>query len=384
MAASALRVALRRGFSPTRAHLMVGTCPHGGLFAPVAEYQVVDTVRTAVLNGITHFDTAPHYGLGVAEERIGTAIGDAGADLCASPVLQEMEAVREFSKLHADGVLCLYTKSGRIVCSRGTPGAFLQTGGTDITGVSYYDLYRNASLERDQLLDFSAAGAGRSLGASEARLGHRVAGLRVHDPDSDELVDACLEEDGHLAGLRALRSTGRIERVSLGMNMVAAPLILRLLREAPDGTFDDIMLAHGWNLLCTDGSDVIAECQQRGIEIHNAGVYASGLLVGGDTYFYSEAPDGMKAKTAAWSKLAQSYEVPLPAVAIAFGLLPEAVTHVVCGMRSPAEVLQAIEWTEAPVPQALWADAHSMGLLPDGAESLMSASEQILPDAREN
>lgn len=67
------------------------------------------------------------------------------------------------------------------------------------------------------------------------------------------------------------------------MNMVAAPLILRLLREAPNGTFDDIMLAHGWNLLCTDGSDVIAECQQRGIEIHNAGVYASGLLVGGDT-----------------------------------------------------------------------------------------------------
>lgn len=102
------------------------------------------------------------------------------------------------------------------------------------------------------------------------------------------------------------------------------------------------------------------------------------------TDFYSEAPDGMKAKTAAWSKLAQSYEVPLPAVAIAFGLLPEAVTHVVCGMRSPAEVLQAIEWTEAPVPQALWADALNMGLLPDGVDSLMSASGQILPDAREN
>ena len=78
-----------------------------------------------------------------------------------------------------------------------------------------YDLYQNASLERDQLLDFSAAGAGRSLDASEARLGHRVAGLRVHDPDSNELVDACLEEGGHLAGLRALRSTGRKSVFSL-------------------------------------------------------------------------------------------------------------------------------------------------------------------------
>lgn len=103
---------------------MVGGCPHGGLFAPVRECTVVDTVRTAVQNGITHFDTAPHYGLGVAEERLGTAIGDASDELCATPPLQELQPLR------------LYTKSGRIVCSAGTPGAFLQTGGTDATGVS--------------------------------------------------------------------------------------------------------------------------------------------------------------------------------------------------------------------------------------------------------
>ena len=120
------------------------------------------------------------------------------------------------------------------------------------------------------------------------------------------------------------------------MNMVVAPQILRLLREAPPGTFDNIMLAHGWNLLCQasytsiefpkctvksrnraqpavcrtpvsyiaysnvqssyhcvvphqDGMEVVQECCARGIEIHNAGVYCSGLLVGGDTYFYSKA-----------------------------------------------------------------------------------------------
>ena len=53
-----------------------------------------------------------------------------------------------------------------------------------------------------------------------------------------------------VAGLRALRDAGRVEQVSIGMNMVVAPQILRLLREAPEGTWDNIMLAHGWNLLC--------------------------------------------------------------------------------------------------------------------------------------
>eukprot|EP01052_Picozoa_sp_SAG31_P054508 SAG31_NODE_14548_length_800_cov_0.880171_3_plen_71_part_01 len=71
------------------------------------------------------------------------------------------------------------------------------------------------------------------------------------------------------------------------MNMIVAPQILRLLREAPLGTFDNIMLAHGWNLLCQDGMEVVKECTTQGITIHNAGVFCSGLLVGGSTYFYS-------------------------------------------------------------------------------------------------
>ena len=96
--------------------------------------------------------------------------------------------------------------------------------------------------------------------------------------------------------------------------------------------------------------------------------------------FYSEASDVMKARTEAWSQLARTYEVPLPSVAIAFGLWPEAVTHVVCGMRSPAEVLQSIEWAETQVPQALWDDAYRLGLLPDGVEDVMSTqtSKQAL------
>jgi D-threo-aldose 1-dehydrogenase len=110
----------------------------------------------------------------------------------------------------------------------------------------------------------------------------------------------CVYGAGILAGLRALREAGRIDEVSLGMNMVVAPQILRLLREAPEGTFDNIMLAHGWNLLCQDGLEVVQECTARGIRIHNAGVFCSGLLVGGDTYFYGKAAPEIIEKAKAW------------------------------------------------------------------------------------
>lgn len=81
-----------------------------------------------------------------------------------------------------------------------------------------------------------------------------------------EIAVACFSyHAGMLAGLRALREAGRIDEVSLGMNMVVAPQILRLLREAPEGTFDNIMLAHGWNLLCHDGLEVVQECSARGM-----------------------------------------------------------------------------------------------------------------------
>ena len=125
--------------------------------------------------------------------------------------------------------------------------------------------------------------------------------------------------------------------------------------------------------MCADGHEVLVECQDRGIDVHNAGVYCSGLLVGGDTYFYSPAPEEMKARAAGWGALAKDYSVPLQSVAIAFGMLPATVSHVPIGMRSEAEVLQSIAWAEAKVPGALWDDASERGLLPDEAVAAFAA-----------
>ena len=130
----------------------------------------------------------------MAEERLGLAISPLGDDL-SPPELQNNETNDAISKLRGDSKIKLWTKSGRIVCATGTPGAVLQVDGR--VGGPLYDLVKNTPTQRDELLDYSASGAARTLTASEYRMGGaRVAGLRVHDADTDELVDECLKPDG--------------------------------------------------------------------------------------------------------------------------------------------------------------------------------------------
>jgi len=179
-----------------------------------------------------------------------------------------------------------------------------------------------------------------------------------------------------MAGLRELRRAGRIDKVSLGMNGQVSHLILRLLREAPDGTFDDIMLAHGWNLLTADGFEVLAECHERGIQVHNAGIYCSGLLAGGDNYFYAPAPEAETKKAREWHDLAAAYDLPLPALAIQFALWPKAVSHAVIGMQNVAEVKDSVKWAATEVPPEVWGSAEQRGLLhPKVAEALLTSTQ---------
>jgi D-threo-aldose 1-dehydrogenase len=125
------------------------------------------------------------------------------------------------------------------------------------------------------------------------------------------------------------------------------------------------MMAGSWNLLDQDGLDVLLECQARGIRVHNAGIFASGLLVGGSHYKYAPAPPEILARTERWRALAASHAVPLPAVALAFACAPTAVRACAVGVKSPEEVAQNIAWLDDAhaIPHALWIDAASQGLL---------------------
>jgi D-threo-aldose 1-dehydrogenase len=99
--------------------------------------------------------------------------------------------------------------------------------------------------------------------------------------------------------------------------------------------------------------------------VHVAGVFASGLLVGGSSYAYKQAPDEKRELAARWRALAAEHGVSLPAVAIAFAAMPKCVTRVVLGVASPEQVHQNVAWVQeaGSVPPQLWRDAHRRGLL---------------------
>jgi D-threo-aldose 1-dehydrogenase len=113
-----------------------------------------------------------------------------------------------------------------------------------------------------------------------------------------------------------------------------------------------------------------------GISVHNAGVYCTGLLVGGDRYFYSEAPAEVRARAESWGRISDDHGVPLASIAIKFGLMPTPVSQVVIGMGSPAEVSQSIEWAETPVPNGVWTDAVAQGLLPANVTDMFDDAMQ--------
>jgi len=203
----------------------------------------------------------------------------------------------------------------------------------------------------------------RRLGVGEGR-GCRVelAGQRVHDPDTDERCTAALAPGGALDELLRMRAAGEIGEVSIGCWSVKHTL--RMLRARPAGTFDSVMLAGRWNLLDQSGVEVLAECQQKGVRVHNASVFASGLLAGGSTYQNKAAPAEIRARASEWSALAAKYGTSLPALALHFALMPEVVEFVAIGMNSRAQLQQNKAWIEERVDPRVWHDAQRLGLLP--------------------
>lgn len=299
-------------------------------------------VAAALRAGITDFDTAPLYGYGLSEERLGAALAAAGPELAQRAVI--------------------YTKMGRLI--RGPSGS-------------------------DIVNDYTAAGAEISLRESLGRLGvESVHTLRVHDAnDSDtqrkdgvDEVAVCNSEGGCVPRMVALREQGVLSGVSIGANSNAynkefygtvghhqgvPDEIVRLIQGAPAGAFDSALLAGGWNLLNQAGTPVMVECQRAGIAVHVAGVFNTGLLVGGDTYAYAKAPEPMIEAARAWGTLAKKHGVSLPAVTLAFAAIPECVQKLVIGMATAEEVGQNIEWLAEShaVPASLWVEAKSDGLL---------------------
>jgi D-threo-aldose 1-dehydrogenase len=303
------------GVAVTR--LGLGLAPIGGLYTPVGDAQAYATIEAAWDRGVRFFDTAPLYGHGLSERRAGHVL--AGRPRAG---------------------YTLSTKVGRRLAPvRSAPGMWTETAA------------------EGPFWDFSSDGARRSLAESLDRLGlDRVDVLHIHDPD-DHYAEAVA---GALPALVELRAEGRIGAVSAGMNQ--AEMLADFVRT---GLLDCILLAGRHTLLDQSGlSELLPLCASTGVSVIAAGVFNSGILAGGSTYDYAPASPSVMAKTAAIRDICDRHGVPLRAAALQFPFSHPAVVSVLVGLRSPAEVADAVDLLDLDIPGQLWLDLRRAGLIP--------------------
>ena len=303
--------------------LGLGTGPLGGMYAPVGAAEAAAVVDASWNAGLRLFDTAPLYGLGMSEQRLGRAL--AGRDR------------REYA---------LSTKVGRLLRA-GVPDDPRQR-----------EIWKDVP-PLNPVFDFTREGAVRSLDESLERLGlDRVDVVHIHDPD-DHYEEALA---GAYEALNELRERRRIGALGVGMNQSEA-----LVRFARDARFDCFLLAGRYTLLDQSGlHELLPLCEERGIAIVVGGVYNSGILADPGrqpTYDYTTAPPAVVERTAQIESVCQHHGVPLKAAAIQFPLGHPAVTCVLVGCRSAREVEENVRMFEWEIPAALWTELQEAGLL---------------------
>ncbi|MGW1813849.1 aldo/keto reductase [Streptomyces sp. NPDC002125] len=307
--------------------LSFGAAAIGNLFAEVDPGQAAAAVDAAWDEGVRHFDTAPHYGLGLSERRLGEALRHRPRD--------------EYT---------VSTKAGRLLDPLAPVESAARHGLSDGFAVPHTHRRR---------WDFSADGIRRSVEESLVRLGlDRVDVVYLHDPD--EHGEAAFRE-GYPA-LEKLRAEGMVGAIGAGMNQTA--MLTRFLRETD---VDAVLCAGRFTLLDRSALDaLLPEAAARGRSVVVGGVFNSGLLADprpGATYDYAEAPPDLLDRALRIRAVAEGHGVPLRAAALHYPLRHPAVAGVLVGTRSPEEVRDAAARLRTPVPDALWDDLRSEGLL---------------------
>jgi D-threo-aldose 1-dehydrogenase len=322
------------------AGLGFGGAPLGNLFTALADDAAIALVRHAYAAGARYFDTAPHYGNGLSEQRIGVALRGLPRDS-----------------------LLLSTKVGRVL-SAAPDAPRAQHGYVDV--LPYVQHY-----------DYSRDGVLRSLCDSLRRLDQaRVDFVYVHDLDVATHGDRFAEHlrallDGGLPALAELKAEGTIRGYGLGVNSI--DVCLQTLRHAD---LDLILLAGRYTLLDQSALvDLLPECSRREVGIVLGGPFNSGILASGahpadgaPAYFnYAPAPPHIVARVAAIEATCAEFGVPLAAAALQFPRAHPAVLTVIPGARTVAEFNANRRFAGWAIPASLWQALRDRRLIADGA-----------------
>ena len=290
----------------------IGAATFGGLFTSMSDSDAHDVVKSAFAHGINYFDTAPHYGKGTSERRLGALLN-----------------------AYPRNSYILSSKIGRILVPT--------TQGADPD-------FLDADPTVERLFDYSAQGVERSLKDSLERLGlDSIDIVFVHDPDSH--ADVAIKEA--YPALAKMRDQGIVKAIGIGMNHSEIPA--RFVRETD---IDIVLLAGRYTLLNQSGAqDLLPAALAKGVSVLAAGVYNSGILanpVKGATYDYAPASDEILARAKMISDFLKEQGVSLSSAALQYPLRHPAVKALLVGSRSSAEVDANVAAFNEVVPDSVW------------------------------
>lgn len=311
----------------------MGCAPLGGLYQPVSEAQARATLDGAWEEGVRFFDTAPFYGYTLSERRLGAALRDRPREQ-----------------------FVISTKAGRLM----RPDEGVRPGADGFA----------APLPFRPHFDYTYDGILRSHDDSLRRLGlERIDILFVHDIGkvthgaNDGHYWRQLTQGGGFRALDALRASGQVAAVGLGVN--ETDVILRAMAEFD---LDCTLLAGRYTLLEQESlSPLLDLCVERGNAIVIGGPFNSGVLAGNGKFNYADAPAEILEIVAQLDFVCRRYGVPLQAAALQFPLAHPAVVSCIPGGQDLAQLRQNLGWFAAPLPDALWLALLRAGLIDERA-----------------
>lgn len=301
--------------------LALGTAALGGLYTSVSDEDAEKVVSTAIESGINYFDTAPLYGHGVAEIRLGRALRASGKKFIIS------------------------TKVGRVL------------NRVENSDPSW--LFADASTKIEPVFDWSAEGIKRSILESLERLGLDYVDI-VHMHDADDHVEEAIHSAFPV--LAELRSQGIIKAIGTGLNQCRHSI--KIMSETD---LDFALIAGRFTLLDQEAQDILfALAIKKDVSILAGGVFNSGILADpkpGVKFDYLPASVEILNKAQQIGQFFSERGIPLTAAAIQFPLRHPAVAAVLAGPRNGAEMSAIIGDFNLTIPEEVWQDLDSSGLI---------------------
>ena len=290
----------------------IGTSPFGGLFASVSESAVADVISTSMELGLNYFDTAPHYGMGSAEVRLG----------------------RNINHLPRSSFI-VSTKVGRLI---------VPSEKADDPG------WENSTAAVERIFDFSAAGIERSLLESLERLKmESVEMVFIHDPDG--AADQAISEAYPV--LERLRAEGIVKTIGIGITSNEIPT--RFINETD---IDVVLIALKYTLLDQSaGAELLPTALRKGVSVIAGGVFNSGILTNpkaGATFNYEPASPEVLARAQKIEKFFVDRGVSLAQAALQFPMQHPAISAILVGCRSADEVTTNVALYNREIDSHIW------------------------------